>query len=143
MTMHWSEFQDTAARLAMGKTEGDWRSAVSPAYYAAFHYFREFLLSHGTNVGKAGQSHFNLAAGLLHCGFAPLVSIAGRIDDLRSSRTEADYDLRSRIDQAWAAAQVQESRGLVGDFNTLMTTLSPAQIAAGAKRYLQSIGRIP
>jgi hypothetical protein len=35
------------------------------AYYAVFHYFREFLLSQGVDLGRGGQSHFNLYAGLL------------------------------------------------------------------------------
>jgi uncharacterized protein (UPF0332 family) len=58
--MQWSEFHDTAGRLAHGATEGDWRSAVSHAYYAVFHWFHEFLLSNGLDVGRGGQSHFNL-----------------------------------------------------------------------------------
>ena len=27
--MNWSEFQDTASRLAQGSAEGDWRSGTS------------------------------------------------------------------------------------------------------------------
>jgi uncharacterized protein (UPF0332 family) len=141
--MQWSEFQHTAARLAKDKTEGDWRSAVSRAYYAVFHHFRQLLLSHGADIGKSGQSHFNLHSGLLHCGFAPLVDIARRIDDLRVSRTRADYELQRLVDQPWALAQVRESQNVVVDLTTIAKTLSPALIAAGAKRYLQSIGRIP
>jgi len=33
------DFLDTARRLAAGTTQGDWRSAISRAYYACFHYF--------------------------------------------------------------------------------------------------------
>jgi hypothetical protein len=93
MNMRWSDFQDTAKRLAQGPTEGDWRSALSRGYYAFFHYFREFLLSLGVDVGRAGQSHFNLYSGLLHCGFTAVAPIARRIDDLRANRGWADYDL--------------------------------------------------
>jgi len=42
--MQWSEFQDTAGRLAHGATEGDWRSAISRGYYAVFHFFHETML---------------------------------------------------------------------------------------------------
>jgi hypothetical protein len=35
--MNWRDFLPLAARLAGGTTEADWRSAVSRAYYAAFH----------------------------------------------------------------------------------------------------------
>ena len=58
--MHWGEFQDSAGRLAHGATEGDWRSAISRSYYGVFHFFRDFLLVHGLDVGRGGQSHFNL-----------------------------------------------------------------------------------
>jgi hypothetical protein len=71
--MQWTEFQDTAERLAMGTTEGDWRSAMSRGYYAAFHFFREFLLAHGLDVGGGGQSHFNVYSGLLNC-LRPVIS---------------------------------------------------------------------
>jgi uncharacterized protein (UPF0332 family) len=54
--MLWSAFQDTADRLARGAEEGDWRSAISRTYYAVFHFFREFFLTHGVDVGRGGQS---------------------------------------------------------------------------------------
>jgi uncharacterized protein (UPF0332 family) len=58
--MDWSDFRDTAERLGQGTTEGDWRSAVSRAYYSVFHFIREFLQSNGLDIGRGGQSHFNL-----------------------------------------------------------------------------------
>jgi uncharacterized protein (UPF0332 family) len=41
------DFLDTARRLAAGATEGDWRSAVSRAYYSLFHRIRDVCLAHG------------------------------------------------------------------------------------------------
>ena len=58
--MQCGEFLDTAERLARGAMEGDWRSAISRGYYSVFHFFREFLLANGLDVGRGGQSHFNL-----------------------------------------------------------------------------------
>ena len=49
-----------AERWVHEPNEEDWRSAVSRAYYAAFHYFREFFLSNGLDIGRSAQSHFNL-----------------------------------------------------------------------------------
>ena len=62
--MRWNEFLDTANRLVRGRTEGDWRSAVSRAYYAVFHYFRGFLLAHGVNLGRAGNESFQSLRGV-------------------------------------------------------------------------------
>lgn len=96
--MKWNEFLDTATRLAKGATEGDWRSAISRSYYADFHFFREFLQSHGLDVGRGGQAHVNIYGGLNNCGFSNVAVIAQRLDGIRSRRVEADYDLRRRID---------------------------------------------
>jgi hypothetical protein len=74
--MQWTEFQDTAERLSRGATEGDWRSAISRSYYAVFHFFREFLLSHHLDIGRGGQSHFNLYTGLQNCGLPAVAAIA-------------------------------------------------------------------
>lgn len=140
--MRWSEFQDTAARLAQGTTEGDWRSAVSRSYYATFHYFREFLLSHGLSIGRGAQCHFNLYVGLLHCGIAPMTDIARRLDDLRRARVDADYDLRVGIDQFMASEVEQDCRDMIGDFQELLTVVPAVQIVDGARRHLQAIGRL-
>ena len=140
--MQWNEFQDTAEHLARGATEGDWRSAVSRGYYAVFHFFREFLLSHGLDVGRGGQSHFNLYTGLLHCGFPQVAAIASRIDSLRAHRVWADYDLVRPLSRRVAQAAVQQSRLLVAEFQTVLASVAAAQIADGARKQLQSIGRL-
>ena len=140
--MRWGEFQNTAERLARGSTEGDWRSAISRTYYAAFHFFREFFLVHGVDVGQGGQSHFNLHSGLSNCGLGSAQAFGPKLNQLRKKRTEADYDLRRRIDQAFALDAVQRSRALVADFQALLGTVPGPQIVAGAKRYLKSIGHI-
>ena len=108
--MLWSDFQDTADRLARGAVEGDWRSAISRTYYAVFHYFREYFLSHGFDVGRGGQSHFNLYSGLSNCGLTPVAVLGRRVDQLRTDRTKADYNLGTRIDQAYALDAVRRPR---------------------------------
>ncbi len=141
--MRWDEFLHTADRLARGSTEGDWRSAVSRGYYGVFHFFRDFLLSHGVDVGQGGACHANLYNGLNNCGEAAVAPLAGRINDLRDARAKADYDMRRRVDQRQAQAGALEAVALIADFQAALSTVPAAVIAAGAKRYLQSIGRIP
>jgi uncharacterized protein (UPF0332 family) len=43
--MNWRDFLALAARLAGDATEADWRTAVSRAYYAAFHVARRCSLT--------------------------------------------------------------------------------------------------
>lgn len=140
--MYPSEFLDCAARFSLGTTEGDWRSAISRAYYAAFHHFREFFLSHGLNLGRSGQSHFNLYAGLLHCGIGAVAPFGSEIDTLRERRVDADYDLQVRVAQAEAADAVMRARTVITNFQALLQIISPAQIVDGARRHLQTTGKL-
>jgi uncharacterized protein (UPF0332 family) len=140
--MRWSDIQDTAERLGRGTTEGDWRSAVSRAYYAVFHFFHLFLQSNGLDIGRGAQSHFNLYSGLLNCGFRLVAAIASRIDSLRAHRVWADYDLARPISRRAAQSTVRQSRALIADFQTALASVPSQQIADGARKHLQSIGRI-
>src|SRR6476646_4274204 len=98
--MQPSEFLDTAERLAQGATEGDWRSAISRAYYGVFHFFREFFLALGMDLGRGGQAHNNLYIGLHNCGIVSAAAIGTSVDNLRSSRVTADYVLNTSISSA-------------------------------------------
>jgi hypothetical protein len=140
--MLWSEFQDTAERLAQGTTEGDWRSGISRGYYAVFHFFREFLRSHGLDIGKGSQAHFNLYTGLWNCGFPPVATIAKKVNDLRSRRIVADYELRQLIGQRGALKAVQTARAIVADFQASLATVSAVHVVDGARRHLSAIGHL-
>ena len=140
--MHWREFQNTADRLAQQATEGDWRSAISRGYYAVFHYFREFLLAHGLDIGQGGVAHSNLYMALWNCGFPLIAPIAARIDDLRILRGKADYDLWRVMGQSMALSAVAESRAIVTDFQAVLAAIAPRDIADGARHHLQAIGRL-
>lgn len=51
------EFLDVANALTVGTCQGEWRSAVSRAYYAAFHLGRNILANAGFAVPTGPQSH--------------------------------------------------------------------------------------
>jgi hypothetical protein len=141
--MDWRQFRDTADRLANASAEGDWRSAVSRAYYAVFHFFREWFRGQGVDLGKAGQSHANLYLGLLNCGVAAVGPLGSRVDDLREERVAADYDFQKPVRQPGAPAAVQQADRIIGDFQTALAAVSGSAVAAGARNYLQKVGRLP
>ena len=142
--MRWDDFLDTAGRLARGATEGDWRSGISRAYYAVFHYFREFFGANGLDIGQgAGQAHSNLYLGLHNCGFPAVELLAGEIDQLRRDRSATDYDLTRPLDQRSASRSIGKANTIVTTFQTQLTTIPAAQIVDGARRHLKAIGRIP
>jgi hypothetical protein len=85
--MNWRDFLLIASRLAADTTEADWRTAVSRAYYAAFHVARRLL----TDLKFAGRD----------------------LDTLRRLRNRADYDETPALVQPQADAPVQLSRGII------------------------------
>jgi hypothetical protein len=75
--MNWRDFLILAARLAAGNNEADWRTAVSRAYYAAFHVARPLFSDLGFTVPRADRAHQYLVYRLSNSGDAA-VEQAGR-----------------------------------------------------------------
>ena len=111
--MDFRDFLRLAASLANGPGEAEWRSAVSRAYYAAFHVARRLLQSMNFRVPQADRAHAYLWLRLANAGH-PDVQIAGtRLNDLRGERNRADYDDRRPMRQATAAKHVQTAAEVV------------------------------
>ena len=62
------EFLSLADRLLGETTEADWRTAISRAYYAAFHESRELLASWGFVIRQADQAHTGVSRRLTCSG---------------------------------------------------------------------------
>jgi uncharacterized protein (UPF0332 family) len=91
--MHGNDFLTLAARLAGGSTEAEWRTAVSRAYYAAFHAARDALTDMGFAVPRADQAHQYLYHRLNNCGHPQLQQAGRELSTLRWMRNQADYEL--------------------------------------------------
>ncbi len=111
--MTGSEFLTLANALLAEPTEAAWRSAVSRAYYAAFHTARLLLRDLGFRTPRADQAHAYLWLRLSNCG-DPQIQVAGqRLRDLRSERNRADYDIDIPLSQVAAAVQVRIAEQLI------------------------------
>jgi uncharacterized protein (UPF0332 family) len=111
--MNWRNFLSLATRLATGPTEADWRSAVSRAYYAAFHVARRLFGDLSFTVPRADWAHQYLVFRLNNCGES-VVEQAGRdLDTLRRLRNRADYDEFPPLPESQAAAAVQLAHGII------------------------------
>jgi uncharacterized protein (UPF0332 family) len=111
--MNWRDFLLLAARLAAGSTEADWRTAVSRAYYAAFHIARQLFVDLQFTVPRADRAHQYLVFRLSNCG-EPAVEQAGRdLETLRRLRNRADCDATPAVTQGQAAAAVQLAEGII------------------------------
>jgi len=111
--MNWRDFLLLANRLATGISEADWRTAVSRAYYTAFHVARRLFADLNFTVPRADRAHQYLVFRLCNCGES-LVEQAGRdLDTLRRLRNRADYDDVPALPQPQAIASVQLSQGII------------------------------
>ncbi len=86
------DFLPLARKLAAGSTEADWRTAVSRAYYAAFHVARRLLEDLGFRVPCADSAHAYLWLRLNNCGDLAVQAAASELQLLRNRRNHADYD---------------------------------------------------
>lgn len=87
------DFLVLARALATQATEAAWRTAVSRAYYAAFHVARQLMEDLGFTVPPDASGHRYLIYRLSNCGQAQVRAAGQSLDDLRRQRTWADYQL--------------------------------------------------
>jgi uncharacterized protein (UPF0332 family) len=107
------EFLDVADDLSMGLREADWRSAVSRAYYAAFHTARLFLQQCGFDVPLADQAHAYLWLRLSNSGHPDVQTTGTSLARLRQMRNTADYNLDHSLEQSIAMDYVVAAEKVV------------------------------
>jgi uncharacterized protein (UPF0332 family) len=111
--MDGSDFLDVAWHLLEGESEAAWRSAVSRAYYAAFHVARELMIRNGFVVQGGEAAHAYLWRRLSNGGNREVQTAGNRLNLLRGVRNQADYQLDASFSQALADAQVQTAQDIV------------------------------
>ncbi len=104
---------EVADDLLGGPKEAHWRSAVSRAYYAAFHDARQLLRGCGFAPPRAEQAHAYLWLRLSNCGHPDLAHAGAELNDLRGQRNWADYDFERPLEQSTAGDYVQAARDVV------------------------------
>lgn len=87
-------FQYLAERLSEhGTYPAEFRSAVSRAYYAAFHLGLNNLNKMGFPIVQNREAHEEVYRHLNNSRDAELVRAASMMNDLRTKRNHADYEL--------------------------------------------------
>jgi len=87
------DYISLAANLAAkrGAGEASYRSAVSRAYYGAFHLARKFLSDLGLGVPQGAGSHGWIPQVLIGCGCQEAADAGRLLQDLHAERIVADY----------------------------------------------------
>jgi uncharacterized protein (UPF0332 family) len=137
--MNGRDFLAAANRLLRSTEEADWRSAVSRAYYAAFHVARRLLTEVGFRVPRGDRAHAYLWLRLSNCG-EPQVKGAGRnLNYLRSFRNEADYDVDQPFARPAALTRVQLAHQIIAVLDTAAAEPVRTQITDAMKVYERDI----
>jgi uncharacterized protein (UPF0332 family) len=105
--MNWRDLLPLASRLAGGRTEAEWRSAASRAYYADFHLARRLLSDLRFTVPRADRAHQYLVFRISNSGNSAVEQAGRDLDTLRRLRNRADYDDAPPFLQPQATAAVQ------------------------------------
>jgi uncharacterized protein (UPF0332 family) len=84
-----------AKRLVQEDEEAARRTAISRAYYAAFHKGREMLGSLGFTFSRGPDAHKHVVLYLQQSGNGKVVAAGQKLESLRSIRNKADYDLQT------------------------------------------------
>lgn len=125
--MNPHDFLEVANALITGTSEAEWRSAVSRAYYAAFHVARLLFQQCGFAVPRADRAHAYLWLRLTNSGHIDVQEAGNALNTLRGMRNEADYDLDRPVAHHAAFGQVQLAETIV---QTLETVAAEAVIGA-------------
>jgi uncharacterized protein (UPF0332 family) len=89
------EFFELAQKLVQMRSESALRSAISRAYYAAYHCCIQLLREFGFQFSKDASAHDKVAAYLNNAGITEIQFASKELGYLRRRRNHADYDLAS------------------------------------------------
>jgi uncharacterized protein (UPF0332 family) len=133
------DFLPLARQLLGG--EAAQRSAVSRAYYAAFHVGRDLLADLGFTTPRADRAYEYVYRRLNNCGLAAVRVAANQLHDLRTRRNRADYDVAAPFPTALASGQVAAAEYVIQTLDAL-TPAERTQITDAMKLYEQQIGDV-
>ncbi len=137
--MDGRDFVPVADALAARSTEADWRSAVSRAYYAAFHVARQLLHSCGFAVPRGDQAHAYLWLRLANAGHVNVCQAGNDLSLLRRHRNEADYHLSRPLDQATTLARVGTAKEIIRVLTSADAEPTKTQITDAMKIYERAV----
>ena len=133
------DFLHVARELVQRTSEAHWRSAVSRAYYAAFHAGRLLLADLGFRVPQADRAHSSGWLRLANCGDPATQSFARDLNALRGRRNQADYDLRLSVVQSTVFGQVQLAARVIQAFEAAAQSPLRAAVSAGVRNYERDV----
>lgn len=119
MSIAPDDFIHTAQKLATSVDEWDLRSAISRAYYAAYHSTLSTLPEKPCVSGGAShEAVIQATKGYVNSkipkpGRSDAIVVLDALARLKKKRKLADYDLNEAVSQAYTLKAVAEARGVI------------------------------
>jgi hypothetical protein len=136
------EFLRVAAEWATGTCEAEWRSAVSRAYYAAYHVGRQVLTRAGFAIPEGPAGHGAVWLRLANAGQLDIANAGNALRLLRMFRNRADYELGTPFLQKLAISQTEAAQNIVQILDQLAQTPAVlAQVVAAIRVYEENVLR--
>jgi hypothetical protein len=131
--MKVTDFLELAERLALIPSEAELRSAVSRAYYGAFHAALLKLEECGVRLPESAEAHKKAC----YCLEVVTKPAAVALEELRKKRNEADYRLSSAEyrDPTFVSSQVFAARNCV----RIIESLDIRQIRDPVRTYARDV----
>jgi len=134
------DFLDIAGEWSVAAREAEWRSAVSRAYYAAFHVASRLFQRARFAVPRGEQAHGYLWLRLSNSGHPDVINAGRVLQELRRDRNHADYDLGVPFLQNLAMDSVTNALSIIQLLETVETTPHVlAQITAAMRVYERDV----
>ncbi len=143
--MRSDEFLVLAVELVAAGSEARHRTAVSRAYYGAFHFAKELLTAAGIILPDTAEAHRKMQM----CLKEPRVDDARRAGDklelLRGQRNRADYDLHTSDfrQKGTAESLLGVTQNLVAVLGTLRAEPVWSRFRSNVRTYSEQVLRLP
>lgn len=137
--MDFRDFLNVATALANGRVEAEWRSAVSRAYYAAFHVARQLFDELSFAVPRADRAHGYLWLRPANAGHRDVEEAGNRLNALRRERNRADYDPHVFVSQAIARTHLQRAEEIIQALDAAAIEPVRSQITDAMKLYERDV----
>ncbi|MEO8498262.1 MAG: HEPN domain-containing protein [Planctomycetota bacterium] len=141
--MNADDFLSLAGKLAASTNAGEatYRSAVSRAYYGAFHLANSLLTELGHSAPRTANVHVFVQHHLNGSGEPSARLAASLLSDLHAARNRADYQLQnvSAGTQAVARLSVETAHEIRTALVTCIESPAREQVLTGLAAYAQRI----
>ncbi len=135
-------FLELADELSTGSRQADWRTAISRAYYAAFHKARTLFRQGGFRVPDIERAHAYVWLRLSNSGHPDVDEVGGQLNRLRTIRNHADYDFDRPIHEAAAIRHVEIATDIIQLLHHLANEPEVlARVAEAIKNYERDVLR--